>query len=173
VIISFDIDGVIAATTDADFNPNRTSLDYLEKPLHEKLDLKCLNYLIAMYQTYFITARSFAGALTSTRSWLRSRGVNLDDSMGVIAAEGSPRGHDSTASDTKHQVVKWVGSSLHFDDHTTVVKNLPCVGVLVHNPCYEPNDILFNSDSPGLMKVLDWDEIRALCRTRFVERGRV
>jgi len=155
VILSFDIDGVVAATTDADFSPDRIAAEYYSKPVHNLLDLNILNRLIAQHDVYFITARSFKGATRSTRNWLASVGVNVEDCQGVICAEGC-EGH---GSDTKHRVINWVGSQLHIDDHSEVIKKIGEKGVLFYNPNYEPNKIAYYKPDQPYRTATHWNQI--------------
>jgi hypothetical protein len=158
VIVSFDVDGVIAATTPADFNPNRNHFDYYNKPPHPSLNLATLNRIIARDQVYFITARSFPKALITTRKWLMGVGVNVEDSMGVLVAEGT-RGHDHRGSDTKHAVVNWLGSRLHIDDHPDIIERLGAKGLLFKNEQYAGNVLVYDSPGHVVWKADNWADI--------------
>jgi hypothetical protein len=167
LIVSFDIDGVIAATTDADFNPKRTAIDYFSKPIHPSLDVGTLNRLISQYQVYFITARSFENALSTTRRWLFNIGVDVEECMGVLCAQGAK---EEDASPRKVEVVKWLGSALHVDDHSKIIPPLGKTGVLFYNPTYEENTKLYEVGG-DFYTVKDWTAIESICRETFVKRG--
>lgn len=167
MIVSFDIDGVIAAITDADFNPKRTVMEYYNKPVHPSLDLSVLNRMIANYQVYFISARSFKDALSCTRRWLFNVGVNVEDSMGVLCAEGAP-GQEATAH--KIPVIEWLGSALHIDDHAKVIPPLGKRGCLFLNQNYVENVELYDKGG-DFYTAKDFGTIERIARELYVKRG--
>lgn len=171
MIISFDVDGVIAASTPADFNPNRTAAEYFSKPAHHMLDLTILNRLIAQHHTYFISARSFPNALKITRTWLKRAGVNVCESYGVLCAEGT-RGQEHVGSQRKHEIIQWLGCDLHIDDHSMVIPPLGDKGILYYNPAYPENVQAYYHPTTNYYTATTWQQIEEivnqkekLCRT--------
>jgi hypothetical protein len=142
MLLTFDIDGVIAAVEECDHDKSlRTWTNYRNKQPHPTLDLKILNRLINTYHTYFVSARSFEGASDGAKQWLREIGVEVDKSLGVICTEGVgfmwDRGECEyeAASMYKPTLLRWLGSTVHIDDHPKIIEGLyaPTVGILFNN----------------------------------------
>jgi hypothetical protein len=173
MILTLDIDGVIAEMATCDLDPTkRTWTNYRNKQPHPKLDLKVLNRLLNSYHTYFVSARSFEGAADCTRVWLREIGVEVDKSLGVICAEGGASADWTSMSHLKSGVLSYLGSTVHVDDHPLIIESLqvPTVGVLFRNDHYDGNLKYFRGEatSKGILAE-DWPEIEAIVKRVWEE----
>lgn len=169
MVLTLDIDGVVAAMAQCDFDKSlRTWTNYRQKEAHPSLDVTILNRLIANYHTYFVSARSFEGASDCTREWLREKGVNVERALGVICTEGVGRMYDrgecpyEYASDCKPALLQTLGSTVHIDDHPGIIAKLrePTIGLLFYNSAFLRNINMFaERTSP---KAKTWQEVEAI-----------
>jgi hypothetical protein len=140
LILTFDADGVIVEAVDGiDNNPDARNVQaYFQKGLAPGFDVGAFNKLLSLDTIYVVSARSFPKAAAVLTDWLFSYGIDVDRLQGVLCAEGT-NGRLHEGSHRKADIVRWLGSDLHIDDHPDIIRELGNRGVLVRNPLYPEN----------------------------------
>jgi hypothetical protein len=167
MILTFDIDGVVAEHVPEELMTGwRSYTNYRNKGPHPTLDTNILNDLIRRHYVYFISARSFPGALDCTRRWLCDMDIDLDMVCGVICAEGTGKS-PGEGSERKASIIKYIGSALHVDDHPLVISMLDKnKGCLFLNEAYPPNVELYNNSINKCWIANSWQQINQVVKEK-------
>jgi hypothetical protein len=170
VILTIDVDGVIAEMGECDFDRTlRSPKTYRAKRPHSLINLQVLNGLIEDHDVYFVSARSFPRAAYTTQSWLERIGVDVDNSLGVICLEGIGRKWEAGevpyeyGLTFKAELVGALGSALHIDDHSSIIALIPPErACLYYNPSY-PENVKAMGEG-GWHKAFNWTDIQKIVK---------